>query len=163
MCIGVCIYLFVFVEIIRIWKWTDPSKGEAHENHRKNKVSNTTWAKLRGLISQKRQVFSTHSRGKFLCQYQAIRWASIWPLRAVSRIWIQLRFLQMPYFGHQAKVCDWIAQQTLVIELPLQLGSRRSQNALEYLKLPSDLKFDSNNHLIQCAFPPDFMWNIYAM
>ena len=73
------------------------------------------------------------------------------------------RFLQMPYFGRQAKVCDWIAQQTLVIELPLQLGSRRSQNAVEYLKSPSDLKFDSNNHSIQCAFPPDFMSNIYAM
>ena len=73
------------------------------------------------------------------------------------------RFLQMPYFERQAKVCDWIAQQTLVIELPLQLGSRRSQNAVEYLKSPSDLKFDSNNHSIQCAFPPDFMSNIYAM
>ena len=143
---------------------TDPSKGEARENHRKSKVSNTTWAKLRGLISQKRQKFSVHTHAEnFFASIRRLDEQAFGLSGPYLGFECNFRFLQMPYFGRQAKVCDWIAQQTLVIELPLQLGSRRSENAVEYLKSPSDLKFDSNNHSIQCAFPPDFMSNIYAM
>ena len=37
----------------------------------KNKVGNTTWSKLHGLIGQKTtKQFSVNSRGKFSCQYQ---------------------------------------------------------------------------------------------
>ena len=44
------------------------------------------------------------------------------------------RFLQIPYFERQVTICDWSTQPTVVIELPLQLGSRRSQNAVKHLK-----------------------------
>ena len=45
------------------------------------------------------------------------------------------RFLQMPYFGRQVTNWAWSTQPTLVWELLLQLGSRRSQNAVEHLCL----------------------------
>ena len=43
------------------------------------------------------------------------------------------RFLQMPYFGRQVTISALSAQPTLVCNLPLQLGLRVSQSALEHL------------------------------
>ena len=42
-------------------------------------------------------------------------------------------FLQIPYFGYQVKIWAWSTQPILVNELPLQVGSRRSQSTVEHL------------------------------
>ena len=51
--------------------WQIHSRDPHMEFMGKNKVGNTMWAKLRGLIGQKQ--FSVNSHGKFLCQYHASR------------------------------------------------------------------------------------------
>ena len=42
------------------------------------------------------------------------------------------RFLEMPYFVRQGTISTLSAQPTLVSELPLQLGPRGSQSAVEH-------------------------------
>ena len=44
------------------------------------------------------------------------------------------RFLQMPYFGRQVTISALSTQPILVYKLPLQLGPRGSQSAIEHLK-----------------------------
>ena len=65
---------------------------------------------------------------------------------AASRISMQLQFFVNVLFWASGDNLDLKCPAILVSKLPLQLGFRGTQSALEHLKQPKDLRFDSNNH-----------------